>query len=135
MSPQTSMMTAKSKDRTEVLSDRSIDSVKDFKQAYNKLAKTLISSSSQKKTNSKARLLITDKSVGDFKRQQESKILYSRSTSGLSIHDRLYKEKEKYFENKNRDNSQKKLEEELSLCTFSPQLKGDRPKRNFDQVY
>lgn len=64
----------------------------------------------------KSNLLITEKDISSYMQNRHG--LGPESTKVLSkIHERLYNEKEKYFERKNYISISKE-EEELKVCTF-----------------
>ena len=61
----------------------------------------------------------------------------NNSNSSLNIHERLYLEKDKYFEMKKLEINTK-LENEIKQCTFSPKLSAEgrnKDRRSFDKIY
>ena len=85
--------------------------IKDFNKAYKILASKIIekgASSSKDALKPQSNLLITEKDLTHYSKKNDA-----------HIHERLYKEKDKYFERKNFVSTHRQ-EEELKLCTFQP---------------
>lgn len=60
----------------------------------------------------------------------------NKRSSEVSIHDKLYQQKDKYFEHKRKGNRDSKLEAEIKECTFSPNASKKRDSnRNFNKLY
>jgi len=87
--------------------------IKDFHRAYKMLASKIIEKgATQSKDKPQSNLLITDKDMSQYAKQKKNEV-------DAHIHERLYQEKDKYFERKNFVSTHKQ-EEELKLCTFQP---------------
>ncbi len=76
-------------------------------------------------------LLISPKKAELMERQKSSK-----RESGMNIYDKLYQQKEQYFEHKRTGNRDSKLESEFKECTFSPNASKKRDSnRSFNRLY
>lgn len=94
------------------------NTIKDFNQAYRILESKLIEiGSSNSKTQLKSNLLITERSLDRFLKDKNKQVESNESKE--EIHNRLYNEKDRYFEQKRFVNKSKD-EVELSRCTFKP---------------
>lgn len=75
-------------------------------------SKIIEKGATQSKDKPQSNLLITDKDMSQYAKQKKNEV-------DAHIHERLYQEKDKYFERKNFVSTHKQ-EEELKLCTFQP---------------
>lgn len=76
-------------------------------------------------------MLINYKHADKLKRarQRSEKRFSSLSSNGSTIHERLYQEKDKYFEVKKSEKNSK-LEQELKQCTFKPKTRRNKDATN-----
>lgn len=96
----------------------------------------MINKGAKGENSEKGNIIVTDKYLTDYLKGLAFKNKHNYSSK--NIHERLYNEKDKYFNLKNGD-KEFKLEEEMKLCTFKPELSHSSSSksqlRNFDQVY
>lgn len=80
-------------------------------------------------------MLLTNKDMMKF--QKDRSVDHQRAPGSeerkkITIFDRLYEEKEQYFEKKNHIDKSRE-EQEIKLCTFQPNIQNNPHRRSFDQ--
>ncbi|CDW86394.1 UNKNOWN [Stylonychia lemnae] len=121
-------------------SDKSVTQCKDFKVAYQKLQDKFLKSATTLKSfkgPSATKLILNSQSMTQFvEKRDKSRQQKQNNNQTTDIYNRLYKEKDRYFELKKIGNNVK-LDEDMTECTFSPNS-GKKKKdknRSFNQLY